>query len=177
MWKNSSTQFGSVAKFFHWIIFLLLFCMIIFGYFLDDIPKDYQATAFNLHKLTGLTILLLMLLRMFWAFINERPALPMGTSLTAKILERVMQVVLYLVVFAMPMVGWIGSCAKGRPPHLGSVDLNLPVPLDKSLGHAMFEMHSLLAITLIVLVSLHALAALYHHFVLKDDVLKRMLPH
>src|SRR3990167_4238155 len=100
MWRNSNTQYGSVAKFFHWVIFLLLFCMIIFGFLLDDIPKDYQGVAYNTHKLTGLTILCLMLLRALWALTNPKPALPSDTKPWQRTAERLVHLLLYLTIIA-----------------------------------------------------------------------------
>lgn len=175
--KNTYAAYGSVAKFFHWLIFLLLFIMIVFGYFLDDIPKEYKSEAYNIHKLTGLSILTLMLLRLFWAVNNVKPLMPATMNIVESFLAKTAHYVLYVIVIAMPLTGWIGSSAAGRLPHIGNYTLPLPlIPQDKALVAASFDMHSVLAITIICLVSLHALAAFYHHFVKKDDVLKRMLP-
>lgn len=174
--KNTMTAYGSVAKFFHWLIFLLLFFMIIFGYFLDDIPKDYQPFAYNIHKLTGLLILTLMVLRALWAMFNVKPILPMKTRTWERWAERMVHMLLYAVIIAMPLAGWIGSSAAGRPPHLGNYKLLLPVPQSKPLVESSFSVHNTLAIIIIVLFCVHVAAALFHHFIRKDDVLRRMLP-
>lgn len=176
MWRNSNTQYGSVSKFFHWLIAVLLLGMIIFGFFLDDIPKDYQAFSYNLHKLTGLTLLCLMLLRGAWALCNVKPALPFDTQPWQKVAERVVQWSLYLTVIAMPLVGWIGSCAGGRPPHIGSFNIVFPIEQNKGLSESLFDIHNYLAFTLIALITIHVLAALFHYFVKKDNILQRMLP-
>ncbi|SRR5579883_193023 len=175
--RNTSTSYGSIAKFFHWLIFLLLLFMVIYGFLLGDIPKDYQPTAYNFHKLLGLTILALMILRALWAGINPKPALPFGTPSWERGVERGMHFLLYVIVMAMPLAGWIGSVAGGRPPHIGNLNITLPIAQNKPLAETLFDLHNNLAIILIILVSLHILAALYHHFIKRDDILRRMLPH
>ena len=171
---NGQKEYGDVAKFFHWLLFLLIGGMLIFGYFLDDIPKDWKGFAYNTHKLLGITILVLMLLRISWALINRKPEL--RTTPLEYYLERTVHYGLYLVVLAMPTVGWVGSVAAGRPPKWGNYVFNLPIEPNKDLAHTMFEWHESLAIALIVLIALHFLAALFHHFIRRDNVLKRMLP-
>src|SRR3990167_7054195 len=169
--KNTATSYGSVAKFFHWLIVILLLCMLVFGYFLDDIPKAYQGMAYNIHKLTGLTILSLMILRALWALINPKPELPATDPAWQHSGARIVHLLLYVVVIAMPLAGWIGSSAANKPPHIGDFNLLLPVAQDKALTEASFDMHNQLAIIIIVLISLHILAALYHHFIQKDNIL------
>ena len=177
MIRNTISAYGSVSKFFHWLIFLLLFCMIIFGYFLDDFPKDVQPVTYNIHKLTGLAILLLMLLRLGWTLINPKPELPAGTLSWQRSAERLVHFLLYATVIAMPIAGWVGSAAEGYFPHFGDIVFKLPIEKNKALGDTAFYLHDKLAIAIIVLVSIHILAALYHHFIKRDNVLRRMMPN
>ncbi|HVY53659.1 MAG TPA: cytochrome b/b6 domain-containing protein, partial [Gammaproteobacteria bacterium] len=83
---------------------------------------------------------------------------------------------LYAMLIAMPISGWVMSAAAGRAPRWGNLVLNLPIEKNESLSGLSFNIHYWLAIVIIVFVSLHVAAALFHHFVKKDDVLKRMLP-
>lgn len=175
--KNTLTTYGSVTKVFHWLIFLLVLFNIIYGFSMEDAPKAYIGTVINIHKLTGLTILSLVFLRALWALVNPRPPLPIGTPYWQRALERIVHYLLYLVLFAMPLAGWIGSVAAGRAPHIGDFYFQLPVPHNKALGTIAMETHNTIAIVIIVIVSLHILAALYHHFIKKDDILLRMLPN
>jgi cytochrome b561 len=151
--------------------------MIIYGYFLDDLPKDFKSTGYNIHKLTGLTILTLMLLRLGWALLNPKPVLPFNTPSWQKQGERLVHFLLYITVIAMPVVGWIGSVASGHAPHIASIQLELPLEQSKAIADTAFFLHDKLAIAIIVLVSIHALAALYHHFIKRDNILRRMMPH
>ncbi len=171
---NKAQGYGEIAKFFHWLLFLLIGGMLVFGYFLDDIPDDWKGFAYNTHKLLGITILALMLLRAFWALINRKPEL--RTSWIEYFLERTVHYSLYAVVLAMPIVGWIGSVAAGRPPRWDNYVFNLPIEQNKALSKQLFGWHKSLAIVLIALIAIHFLAAIFHHFIRRDNVLKRMLP-
>lgn len=174
-YRNTKTSYGSVAKWFHWAIFFLLLFQVIYGYFLDDFPKDYQPFVYNTHKLLGLLILLIMVLRLIWALMNPKPAMPIGTLIWQRWAERFVHAGLYIVVIAMPIVGLVGSDAAGRPPHIGDFKFMLPISENKDLADSAFTLHNNLAIALIALVAVHVLAALYHHFVKRDNVLRRML--
>lgn len=175
--RNTAISYGSVSKFFHWLIAALIIFMLVYGFFLDDFPKDIQPITFNIHKLTGLTILSLMVLRLLWALMNPKPVLPADVPSWQRSAERIFHFMLYFFAILMPLAGWIGSVAEARPPHLGEFKFELPIDKNKALADAAFDIHGTTAIILIVLISLHALAALYHHFIRKDDILVRMLPH
>jgi cytochrome b561 len=176
MIKNTLSTYGSFSKFLHWVIAILVIVMLSFGFFLDDVPKEYQEFTYNLHKLTGLTILALMLIRLLWALMNVKPLLPAGTKAWERIAEHLGHFALYLFLICMPLVGWIGSIAAGYAPKLGSIEFNLPIEKNKVLSETAFDLHNTFAIILIVLVSIHILAALFHHFIKRDGVLRRMLP-
>jgi len=177
MLRNTADRFGSVSKFLHWVIALLVVVMLIAGYFMTDIANDaLKGQVINLHKLTGITILFLMIIRLLWALANPKPRLPKGTPWFEHWLEWAGHFTLYALIIAQPITGWVGSVAGGHIPHAGSVMLNLPLSQNKSLAGDSFQLHDILAIAIIVVVSLHVLAALYHHFVRRDNILKRMMP-
>lgn len=175
MWRNTEHSYGFVSRFLHWLIFLLLLGMIIYGFVLPYLPDSYQGTAYNIHKLTGLSILILMLIRLIWKWGNPTPLLPTDTPPWQLMIDRIVQWLLYITVIAMPIAGWVGTSASDKPPHLGHLALRLPVASSKALAELAFTIHNTLAIIIIVLVSIHILAALYHYFVKKDRVLQRML--
>lgn len=175
-WKNTTNKYGVISKTFHWLIFLLVTALIVVGFFLDDVPDEYKGTVYNIHKLTGVFVFFLMLLRILWSWCNVKPALPAGMPKWQQVSARTTHYLLYLLVTAMPLVGWIGSSASRKAPHICDLTLTLPVPEDKALSHALFDVHEVIAYMIIGLVCVHVAAALYHHFVKKDDVLRRMLP-
>jgi len=175
MIRNTVTAYGSVAKFFHWVVFLLLACMLVFGYFLDDIPKDIQPLTYNIHKLTGLTILALMVLRLGWRLINPKPQLIRDVPVWQRKIERLVHFLMYFFVMLMPIAGWVGSSAAGHNPHIGRYVFSLPVPKSEALADAAFWYHNNIALIIIGLISVHFLAALYHQYIRRDNIIGKML--
>src|SRR5436190_8683707 len=106
--RNTPTSYGSVAHFFHWLIFLLVLVMIPLGYLMGNISdKVMQGQIINIHKLIGVLILVLMLLRVMWAMTNVKPTLPFQTPLWQRLAERSMHFVLYIGLIIMPLSGLI----------------------------------------------------------------------
>jgi len=175
--KNTSTSYGSVAKFFHWSVFVLVTSLLVIGVSFDFLPEaPITGTVYNVHKIIGLGVFVLMLLRVGWTLINPKPELP-GAKAWEKMLERAGHRLLYVLLVAMPISGWVMATAAGKLPHIGSVSFGAPwVPLAKPLAKLASGFHYYLAWTLFVMVCLHVVAAFRHHFVNKDDVLKRMMP-
>lgn len=176
MLNNSKTSYGSVTKVLHWLVFFLVVGMLCLGFLLDDInDKPLHAKVVNIHKLIGLLILALMLFRALWAFSNPKPGLPLNTPSWQKYAERSVHWLIYLALIAMPISGWIMSVAAGYAPHLFDISFNLPIAKNKVLGDRMYDTHVFLAYSIIVLVSIHVCAALYHYLIKKDSVLQRMM--
>lgn len=173
---NTKNSYGGGSRFLHWVIAFLVIGMLVYGFYMEDIPQPYRSAAFYSHKLLGLTILFLMLLRIAWALINEKPAMPFNTQAWESFAEKFVHYSLYLALIAMPMVAWVGSVAGGRTPRIGSFEFYLPVAYNKDLSHLMFKLHKQLAWVIIALLIIHVAAALFHHFVRRDKVLNRMLP-
>ena len=171
-------RYSSGSKFFHWLVALLVVVMLIFGFFLDSIPEQYASIAFLMHKSTGLTILALMLLRMFWIVRTGKPALPATVPVWQKALAHLVQYALYLFVILMALSGWTMSVAGGWiPSYFGLFDVPFPgLHPDKGLAKTLAESHEIIAFIIIGLLVLHIAGALKHHFIDKDDVLRRMLP-
>lgn len=175
--KNTVNSFGSIAKSLHWISALLVIIMLTLGYFLEDIPSPWHGLALNIHKSIGIIVLALMALRLLWRWMNTQPVYsPHYPRLYTKMIH-LAHYALYLAVMLMALSGWFMSTASGHVPlFLGWIYFPMPwVPYDKALAAAAFQVHELLALTLIVLIVAHIAAGLFHHFVLNDNVLKRML--
>ena len=174
--SNTGSVYGPLSKFFHWVIAVLVILMLLISFFLGDIPdKVLKGVAFNAHKLTGLTILSLMVLRLIWTLFNPKPSLPF-TPLWERFAERLVHWSFYIALLLMPIAGWVGSVAGGRPPRLGNFTFNLPIEKNESLSDLSFSVHNTVAFIIIALICIHVLAALFHYFIKKDKVLQRMLP-
>src|SRR3990167_1634978 len=173
--RNTPKTYGIIAKFFHWLVALLAISMLIFCYFLDDFSKGIQPLTYNIHKVTGVIILSIMLLRLIWTLFNTKPIALPNTAGWEKLAEKTVQFSLYAFLILMPLAGWMGASAAGKPPHLGKWEIALPIHGNKAFISMLFDLHGTIALILIALISMHFLAALYHQFIRKDDLLKRMI--
>ena len=175
---NTTHSYGSGMKFFHWLLTILIIGMIVFGYCLDSIvDKPTKMFCIQLHKSIGLTILALMVMRLLWRWLNISPTLPKDMPLWERFVARLTHILLYVVVFMMPLSGWLASTASGYSPRFFWL-FNVSAPgiaNNKALGDFIFNFHVYGAYILIALLVLHILASLKHHFINKDDVLTRML--
>ena len=174
---NTQVAYGRVFKLLHWLIAFLIIGMLFLGYFMFDIPdKSLRGQVIGVHKLTGLSILILMILRVTWALTHPKPlALSGGGPFWQRIVERTVHYSLYAILIVMPVTGWLMSVAFGHAPKLYSLTFALPIEQSKAVGEYWEGLHKTLAIVIIALISLHILAAFYHYFVKKDQVLQRML--
>lgn len=177
MLQNSTQGYGSVARFFHWLIALLIFVMIPLGFLMGSIENEaWQIQAYTLHKQIGLLILSLMVLRILWAALNIKPVLPFMTPTWQRWCERTVHVSLYASLIVLPLSGWIGSVAAGYAPQFAGFTFSLPIAKSEEITKAAFDyVHIPFVYFLIGLVTVHIVAALYHHFIKRDDVLRRML--
>jgi len=176
MLKNTADTYGVVAKAFHWLLFLMLTFSIVAGNFLASMPKGAEKLqAAGMHKSFGAVLLTLILLRLVWRLINETPRLPDETTSGEAFVAKAMHRGLYLLMFAQPLSGIIMSQAAGIPVSFFGL-FEFPVFLTKNpdLAKTFLAMHGTIWILLVVAVFGHAGAALHHHFIKKDNVLKQM---
>ena len=176
--KNSRTGWGAIAITLHWVITATVIGLFIFGLYMTGLtyydPWYHKAPA--LHKSIGIALLFLMALRLLWRLANPVPA-PLAThSLLEQIAARVVHALLYLLLFVVMFSGYLIATADGRPVDVfGLFQLPTLITPIKHQEDIAGTLHLVFAITLITLVTLHALAALKHHFIDKDQTLLRML--
>ncbi|MGH8265617.1 MAG: cytochrome b [Steroidobacteraceae bacterium] len=176
--RNSIDRYGAVAQTLHWLIVALVLVQVTTALLAHDMPfGPHKAAMLGRHKSFGMTILMLMMLRLLWRLANPAPQLPVTLKSYERGLAHASHYLLYILLFAMPLSGWVMSVAKNYPVswfHLFTWPN--PVAPDKELAVSMEEVHETLAWILGGAATIHILAALRHHFVLKDNVLRRMLP-
>jgi cytochrome b561 len=178
MLKNTLQKYGSVAKFFHWVIALLIIGMLCIGFYMDSLgnsPGRFKLVGW--HKSVGISILLLAVLRLTWKFVTISPPLPNWMSKLDRFAAHSAHMLLYVIMLVMPLSGWAMSSAMGY--HVSVFGLfTLPdlIAPDKDAGHTLSVFHGYLAWVIVAVVTLHALAALLHHFYYRDTILRRMLP-
>ncbi|AOI59605.1 cytochrome B [Burkholderia diffusa] len=170
------TRYSSPAIFFHWAIFLL----VALAYLSIEIrgPKGSDSRVFwmNVHLLAGTFVLVLSVLRVLWRAISRVPeAIPQATLL--KWLSKLAHVALYVFIIAQPLLGIMMVNMGGKPVSLDWIGVSFTLfGPDKALRPTIKEAHELIGNAFYFVIGLHALAALYHHFIRRDDVLRRMAP-
>ncbi len=166
------------SRVLHWLIAFVVIGMLAVSFFLDDFPEQYVDLAFTLHKSLGITVFFLMLVRVVWISIAGRPELPYDTPKWEHFLSRFVQYSFYILLIVMPLSGWVMSVAANEIPYyFGLFHFSLPgIEPDKNLAAFMNKTHKTIAWIIIGLLVLHVAGAIKHHFINKDDVLRRMLP-
>ncbi len=176
--KNTSLRWGWLSQLLHWLIVALIITQFVLANIADDLPLGMQKLAtLARHKSFGITILALAVIRLLWRRLSPGPALPSTLKSYERFLAQLTHHGLYLLLYLTPLAGWLMSSAKHYPVSWFGV-LQLPdlVAPNEATFNFMRDAHELLAYAIAAFAALHAAAALKHHFILKDSVLKRMLP-
>jgi cytochrome b561 len=176
--RNTTRRWGALAQLFHWLIVALVIVQVTLAEMADDLPNDVRKlTLLARHKSFGITILMLVILRLAWRAANPHPPLPDNLKPYERKLAHFSHAALYTLLFAIPLSGWTMSSARGFPVSwFGFFQLPDLVPKSRPLYDFLLGTHVSLVCVLGAVVALHIAGALKHHFVHKDDVLKRMLP-
>lgn len=175
-------RYSGLAIALHWVLALAIVGAFAVGLYMTSLSMSpTRLKLYNWHKWAGTVILALSALRLLWRLTHRPPALPRAIEAAMPAWQRVAHHathhLLYLLFFAVPLVGWAYSSAAGFPIVVFGV-LPLPdfVPVDKALAEAIKPWHGWLAYGLATLVVLHVAAALKHQLVDRDGLLSRMWP-
>jgi cytochrome b561 len=173
MLKNTTQAYGIIAKSLHWSMAILIVGMFVLAYTMMNLPDSaFKFSLYNLHKSTGLLLWAIFFIRLVWLFTNHQP------GITAPVWQQRAafwnKVSLYLLMFAMPTTGFFMSTLSGRSVTFFSLFTIEPFTKNPTLGSFFHSAHVYLSYFLIAAFVIHVLGALYHHFILKDDVLKRI---
>jgi cytochrome b561 len=176
--RNTPTRYGAVAQLFHWVVVALIVTQFVLALRADDLPTGVHKLALLArHKSFGMTILMLASVRLLWRLAHPAPALPADMRPLERLVARGTHAAFYVLLFAMPLTGWMMSSAKNYSVSWFGL-FTWPNLIGKN--ERAFELlrttHDTLAVTLFVISVVHILAALKHHFWNRDDVLLRMLP-
>ncbi len=168
--------YSPAAKALHWLVALLIAAQLVIGWTMPHVRKGTLPVGeIGWHVTVGVLIVLLVALRIIVRL--ARP--PVGSPPAGGLIDRLGQAghaLLYLLMVVVPVLGWAN--ANSRDWDVGLAPLfNLPriMPVGSKLGHDLGDVHSALSVVLAVLVGLHVLAGLYHHWVRRDDTLRRMI--
>lgn len=181
--STDTNRYNGVAMALHWLMAFFIISLLIIGKVMVDLPKDDpdKFALYQSHKSVGLTILVLTVLRIIWRVMHKSPTLPAHMPRWEQIAAKSTQGILYLMMIAIPLSGWaIASTSSSGIPTLWFGLFEVPMLPCLSGDHDAHEIaeetHELLGNITILLLILHVVAALKHHFWDKDDVLKSMIP-
>lgn len=181
-------RYTHVAMVLHWLIAALMIINVGIALSADALPDGWERPLINTHKSLGITVLGLACLRLLWRFANPPPPLPNRYPRWEKISAHAAHIGLYILIFALPVSGWLHDSAwKDAPTHPMRIfnlfdwpriffitDLD---PKTKEMAHKLFwVIHSSLAYALYALLALHVIGALKHQFIDKEPELQRMMP-
>ncbi len=179
MTLSKSSRYSPLAQALHWLTAILVLIAFIFGpggreEHVYDVSRDFER---QLHETLGLCVFALTLVRVLWTLMDStRPALPPMSRWMA-ITAKAVQGLLYVLLFAVPLTAIMGAWLEGHPlTLLGNAQIAPMLAKSHDLGAKIAEVHGWLGDVILWLAGLHAAAAIYHHFMLKDDVLRSMLP-
>ncbi|AJW44298.1 Cytochrome b [Ralstonia mannitolilytica] len=171
--------YGAPAIALHWIVALLIFAAFGLGLYMTDIPgfTPTKLKLYSYHKWIGITVLIFAVLRVLWRLTHRAPAPVAGMPKWQHKAAEGAHLVLYLLILAVPLTGYLFSVAAGvKVVYLGLWELPMPFEKSDALKVVFGAAHEWLNWTMAAIVVLHILAALKHHVVDRDGTLRRMVP-
>jgi cytochrome b561 len=174
---GATARYTRTAIAFHWIIAILIVASFALGLYMVELKlSPIKLKLYSYHKWLGVTIWLLVVLRLAWRATHRPPPLP-AMPAWQRHAATVVHWLLYMLLLVIPISGWLFSSASGFPVVYFEL-LRLPdlVAKDKALAAVLQEVHETLNYILLTVVIVHVVAAVKHHLVDRDPVLHRMLP-
>ena len=171
-----STRYHPVAKSLHWLMAAMILGLLALGIYMHELPlSPRKLQLYAWHKWFGVLVFGLVWFRLLWRITHRPPASPTGMAPVLKLAAHAGHAALYGLMIAIPLTGWLMSSAKGFQTVWFGV---LPIPdlleRNKDLGDLLQQVHFALNLVLMLTLAGHVVAALWHHFVLRDDTLRRM---
>lgn len=171
-------HYTRTAKSLHWLMAILLIGLLALGFYMHDLPlSPEKLQLYSWHKWAGVSAFLLVLVRLAWRITHQPPALPASMPKLMQWVAHAGHLALYLLMLAIPLSGWLMSSAKGfQTVWFGLLPIPDLIGKDKELGQLLQTIHMGLNLLFVATLLGHIAAALKHHFIDKDDILRRMLP-
>ncbi len=173
---QSELKYSLAMRLLHWLVVLAVLIAVVAIEVLDVFPKGSatRAAVFMVHQTAGLSVLALMVLRLFARWGTQAPPPIPGSRLVQRAAQ-LTHGALYLLMVGMPILGVLALAWDGKPLQPFGLTFALPLAQDKPLAHLSKEVHESGATLVYIVVGLHAAAALWHEFILKDRLLRRMI--
>jgi cytochrome b561 len=168
--------YDRVAIALHWVMAALIVVVGTLGLLHDSWPRHSQAFWINLHALIGLSVWVLIIVRLGWRLSHAPPAYPPELGLLTRRLAYTAHVLLYVLVLVTPIIGIVTFIWHGRAFDFGLFKVDFGVRANRAIFHPTEDVHGYLAYVLFAIIGLHVLTALWHQFVRRDRLLQRMWP-
>ncbi len=179
MMRNTKDTWGWMTIALHWTVALLVVATFGLGLWMGEVPARIDRPYYYaIHASMGITLLVILVARIAWAVFNPAPAAVPGTPVWQNTAARFTHVSLYAVTLVVVLLGWLLSGVAEppiEPQAFGLIAMPSPLTLSSAYEDFLEETHELAAYALIALASVHALAALWHHFIRHDNTMRRML--
>jgi cytochrome b561 len=178
MIRNTTAGWGTVARWFHWVLAIAIIGMIGFGWGVNHVPARPDRFFYrSIHADIGYVVLLLTVLRLAWRVINPTPAPPDDSRPWQKIAARLSHTALYLIVILVAMLGWAhsGAHAPDYSDFFGLFRVPQFTSPDRAAAQAYEDRHILFAYVLLALIVVHVAATAWHHYIRRDRVAVRMM--
>jgi cytochrome b561 len=176
--SDASERYNKISMILHWLMVLLLIAVYATIELREIFPKgsDPRKAMKMWHFMLGLTVLAFAITRLVVRLKTTRPAIYPTPAQWQETLAKIMHVVLYALMICMPIAGWVILSAEGNTIPFFGLELPPLIGKDKEFAKVIEEIHATAGTVGYYLIGLHALAGLYHHYFMKDNTLKRMLP-
>ena len=177
MIKNTENTYGSIAKIFHWLIALAILSLISVGFFMESMePSPEKWELYGMHKASGVMVLGLVILRILWRFSGKVVQPPANLPNILKLGAHAGHFMLYVFMLSMPISGILMSYFGGHDVSVfGLFTIQAATEKSFSLAGIFHQTHTLGIWAFIAIIVMHIGAALYHHFIRRDNVLMRMI--
>ena len=174
--ETNPAQYDIVAQTLHWLTLMLLILQYGLAWSAPD-RLSTPDTLVSLHLSFGVLVLAVALARVAWRAGHAAPPMPDDLPWWQRSGARAAQILLYLLLVALPVLGWLWAGERGWTVDLFGL-FTLPTLIDQgsALGHQAGNLHGLLSNVLLAVVGLHVLGALHHAVIRRDGVMQRMLP-
>lgn len=171
----SISRYDPFARLLHWLIVILLLVQYAVAWTMPGIHRGTKPVGLiTWHLEIGTAIIAVMIVRIVWRLVRREPD-AVEASPPMRVVSRLTHGLLYLLLIVQPVMGWINASSRGWHIMLfGTIPLPALSTTGSALGHEMGDLHQVLAWGLLGLIGLHLAGALYHHFILRDGVLRRM---
>ena len=176
--NNSPSRYGSLSIAMHWLMLLLIAAVYACIELKGNFPKgsDTRELLKQWHFMLGMAIFALVWVRLIARFIAPTPAISPAPAGWQEALAKAMHLALYALMIGAPLAGWLILSAAGKPIPFFGLELPPLIGENKALAKTIKEIHETGGTVGYYLIGLHTAAALFHHYLVRDNTLRRMLP-